>query len=541
MKTAYIRGFKKPDKWSLTVLLITILVLLPMGAIFLSSISPKPDIWKHIAETILTDLLINTFILSAGTILGTFLIGVSLAWIVAVYDFPGRKIFSWALLLPFAMPAYVMSFVYLGLFDFTGPIQTFMRKFFPTAPSIPDIRSASGVILVMSLCLYPYVYLLARNAFKTQGKRGLEVAQSMGQSRTKAFFTVVLPGARPWIAGGLMLVLMEVLADFGSVSIFNYNTFTTAIYKAWFGFFSIETAAQLSSILVIIALVVVVTEQKIRSRMQYSQIGSTDLSELIKLKGAGRWLATGYASLILSVAFLIPLTQLFLWSKEIIAEELNIRYLELLMNSVTLSVIATIIIVFCAIVLTFANRMGKSRIIYGMTKISTLGYALPGAVLAVGIVMVFGSMDKMINFFSMLIAGVEPGPVFQGTLVTIFVAYMIRFLAVAFHSVESSMHRVTTSMDDAATLHGVTGFSLIRRVHLPVIKAGVFTASILVFVDVMKEMPITLMTRPFGWDTLSVKIFELTSEGEWMRAALPSVVLVLCGLIPVIFLNRQSE
>ncbi len=262
------------DFWRTFVLLMALCICSPIFALIFSFFQPEPDIWKHIVETQLVELLTNTTLLAVGVLSLTFLIGVSLAWITSVCDYPGRRLFSWALLLPLAMPTYVLAFIFLALFDFSGPVQTFLRSLTSDGKIFfPDIRSAAGVIVVMSLALYPYVYLLARSAFKTQGKRAMEAAQSLGINRVQAFFRIALPMARPWIVGGLMLVFMETLADFGAVSIFNYNTFTTAIYKAWYGLFSLPAAAQLSSILVVVALLVLVVEQKMRSKMRFSQAG----------------------------------------------------------------------------------------------------------------------------------------------------------------------------------------------------------------------------------------------------------------------------
>lgn len=530
------------DFWRTFVFVVVICICSPIVALLLSFFQPQPDIWKHIIETQLFELISNTALLAIGVLSLTFILGVSLAWITSVCDYPGRKVFAWLLLLPLAVPTYVMAFVFLGLFDYSGPVQTFLRTLTHDGKLyFPDIRSTTGVIVVMSLAFYPYVYLLARSAFKTQGKRALEAAQSLGLNRFQAFFKIALPMARPWIVGGLMLVFMETLADFGAVSIFNYNTFTTAIYKAWYGLFSLPAAAQLSSILVFIAMVVLVIEQKMRSRMRFSQAGRSNAeAELIYLTGWKRWGAFTFSLIILLAGFIVPVGQLLYWVLEIYSEEINSRYLGFLFNTITFAFTATFIVAVVALLIAYAQRYRKDVLIQVAAKASTMGYALPGTVLAVGIVIVTSGVDNLIHSgFSFF--GVEMKPFFQGSFIIVIAAYLVRFMASGFNPIESAMHRITPSLDEAALSMNVKGFELLRRIHIPILKQGLITACLLVFVDVMKEMPITLMTRPFGWDTLAVKIYELTSEGEWKRAALPAITLILSGMIPVFFLSRQSE
>ena len=530
---------KFPDGWRISIFMISLLVIIPLAVVLLSFLSHEKEIWEHLIQNVLSRLLVNTFWLVTGVAAITALLGISLA----VCDFPGRKIFSWALLLPLAMPTYVLAFVSLGLFDYSGPVQTMLRTWLGHSEFwFPDIRSTGGVITVMSLALYPYVYLIARNAFMTQGRRTLEVAQSLGYGRTGVFFRVALPMARPWIAGGLMLVLMETLADFGAVSIFNYDTFTTAIYKAWFGFFSLTAAAQLSSFLVIIVFVIVLIEQRMRSRMRYYQPGRhTMKGERIRLHGAAAWSAFLFSVAVLGIAFVIPVIQLLLWTVEIIGEELNSRYLGFLVHSLYLGIIAALTTCFFALVLSFAKRQYPDKLSLFLVKVSTMGYALPGTILAVGIFIPVAYVDNLLNNVLMSVFSTDAGQVLQGTLTVMIIAYLIRFMAPGFNAIDSSMQRITKSIDEASRSMGIKGLNMLRRVHIPIIKSGVLTALTLVFVDVMKEMPITLMTRPFGWDTLAVKIYELTSEGEWERAALPAITLILSGLVPIILLTKHTE
>ncbi len=539
------RGFSHliphPSGWQCFTLIIALLVFIPLSILAFAWLEPAWDIWRHLQETLLSRLLLNTLTLVVGVSTGTLLLGISLAWLTGACEFPGRKHFSWALLLPLAMPTYVLAFVSLGIFDFSGPVQTQLRAWFGRNIWFPDMRSAGGVILVMTLALYPYVYLLTRNAFRTQGKRALEAAESLGCTPVGGFFRVVLPMARPWIAGGVTLVMMEALADFGAVSIFNYDTFTTAIYKTWFGFFSLPAAAQLSSLLVAMVFLLVALEQRLRKRMRFAQSRLAPQADRVQLTGTCRWLATGYCSLILSIAFLLPSLQLFRWSLNVFHEEFDSRYLGLLGHSLLLALIAAVVITAVALLLSYAGRRHSDRLTHALIRTATLGYALPGTVLAVGIFIPLAWLDNLMIDLAHNLFGIDIPQLLQGTVLIMIVAYTIRFMAAGFKSIDSSMHRVTTNIDEASRLMGLRGIKLLARVHLPMLRGGIFTALTLAFVDVMKEMPITLMTRPFGWDTLAVKIFELTSEGEWERAALPALTLLLCGLVPIVLLMRETD
>ena len=533
--------FQRPSGWQWLTLAVALLVLAPLSILLLAWQEPAWEIWRHLQQTMLARLLLNTLTLVVGVATGTLLLGVSLAWLTGACDFPGRKYFSWLLLLPLAMPTYVLAFVFLGLFNYSGPLQTLLRGWFGRGIWFPDIRSAAGVVLVMSLALYPYVYLLARNAFQTQGKRALEAAQSLGCAPIAGFFRVVLPMARPWIAGGATLVVMEALADFGAVSIFNYDTFTTAIYKAWFGFFSLAAAAQLSSLLVALVFLLILLEQQLRKRMRFSQSRVAPQAERIILPAGKKWLASGYCLLVLLIAFLLPALQLLSWSLKSFHLEFDSRYLALLGHSLALGICSAVLITAVALLLAYAGRRHQDRLTHGLIRSATLGYALPGTVLAVGIFIPLAKLDNLLIELARTLFGWEIPQLLQGTILIMLLAYLIRFMAAGFKAIDSAMHRVTTNIDEASRLMGLRGIKLLAKVHLPMLRGGIFTALTLVFVDVMKEMPITLMTRPFGWDTLATKIFELTSEGEWERAALPALTLLLSGLIPIVLLMRGTE
>jgi len=530
------------DGWQISAFLLAGIVLVPICVILSSVIHPEREIWKHLTETVLSTLVLNTLWLSIGVLFFTAVLGVSLGWLVGACSFPGRSFFSWALTLPMAVPAYVMAFIFIGIMDFSGPIQSAIRLIPGFERTMFEVRSTPFVILVLGLSLYPYVYLLSRSAFLSQGRALMEAARTLGVGPWIAFWRVMLPMARPWIVTGLALVLMETLADFGAVSIFNYDTFTTAIYKAWYGFFSLKAAAQLSSILVIFALVLVSIEGLYKSRMRFfSSSRSSSVHTRIKLSGGKGIAATIFCSLIVCVAFVVPVIQLSLWVVEMMNVGELSSYKGQFFRTLFLGVTAAIITCLGAILLSYVKRQSPSKKNMFLCKLSTIGYAIPGTVLAVGVFLPTVWFDNSLSFLMNWAFGIEIGQVLQGTVFVMLTAYAVRFMAAAFGGVDSSMQSITPSLDEAASISGVKGFSLIRLIHLPLLKKGLLTALILVMVDVVKEMPITLMTRPFGWDTLAVKIYELTSEGEWERAALPGLYLVLVSILPVILLIKQTE
>ncbi len=538
-KPAGVFAFARPGGWGAVALVIALLTVIPVAVIFSAWLTPEADILGHLTEFVLPELLANTFWLLLGVGIGVTVLGVSLAWLTAMCEFPGRKFFSWALLLPLAVPAYVLAFVMIGLLDYTGPLQTWLREAFGPM-QLPQIRSRGGVIFVMSLALYPYVYLIARNAFLTQGRAALEAAQSLGLNRWQGFRRVALPMARPWIAAGLALALMETLADFGTVAIFNYDTFTTAIYKAWFSLFSLSAASQLSSILILFVLILALAEQRTRSHMKYGGVGRAASHDRIRLSRRQALLATSYASLVFAIAFLIPLVQLLLWTSEVAATDLDSRYWEFVRNSLWLSGLGAAIVCVLALLLGYAGRQKPGQFMQLVQRVATIGYAFPGTVLAVGVFIPVAWLDNVIIDL-LKSQGWQGTEVLKGTLLVMLLAYAVRFLAVGFGPVDSGLQRVTRNIDEAARVMGTSTLSLLSRVHLPMLRASLFTAAALAFVDIMKEMPITLMTRPFGWDTLAVRVFEMTAEGEWERAALPSVAIILAGLIPIIFLAGRGE
>lgn len=528
------RTWRAWSVWRWYALLAGALVLMPVLVTALAWLQPVPELWAHLASVLLPGLLRNTAMLVVGVGVGCLLLGVSLAWLTATCEFPGRRLFDWALMLPLAVPTYVLAFVYVGLLDFSGPVQTVLREWLGPQFQLPPIRSGGGVVLVLTLALYPYVYMLARAAFLGQGQALFEAARLQGLTPLQAFLRVSLPMARPAIAAGLSLALMETLADFGAVSIFNFDTFTTAIYKAWFGFFSLEMAAQLASLLLLFVLVALFLERRSRGQARYFQSSLKGRGSRLRLRRTRAWAATAFAALVLSCAFLLPVAQLVVWTWKS-RSDFDLRYLGLLWHTLELGAIAAVATVALAVLLAYAKRVERSPWTSRAVASATMGYAMPGSVLAVGIMLSFTWFD---NRLADLLD--TSGQWLSGSVLALVLAYITRFMAVAYGAVDSSLEQIRPVLSDAARMLGARHGEVIRRVYLPMLRPGLLTGALLVAVDVMKEMPATLMLRPFGWDTLSVRIFELTSEGLWERAALPAVALVVLGLGPVLMLVGRS-
>lgn len=522
--------------------LLAVPALIPLLSIVVALLSPNTEIWSHLLKHVLPRVTLNTVTLVVGVGVLSAVVGTALAWLTSMCDFPGRKFFDWALLLPLAIPGYVLAFVAVGFLDFSGPLQTWVRGLLPTF-QLPAIRSYGGVTLVLALALYPYVYLLARGAFVTQGVRALEAARNLGLSRKQAAWRVVLPAARPWIAAGVGLVCMETLADFGTVAVFNYDTFTTAIYRAWFGLFSAQTALQLSAVLMLFVIAAVVFERRSRGHAKFYSSGKQITAEHRLSLPRGRAIAaTLFAATIFALGFGFPVLQLILWTVQRALPDLDARYASFALHSLVLASAAALLIVAASVVLAYLERQQPTTTRQWLSRIATSGYAIPGTVLAVGLLVPLILFNNVLQDALRLLFGeTAPRVLLHGTLATVLLAYIARFMAVGFNPVDGGLQRITRNIDEAAIGLGVTGASLVRRIHLPLLRTGLFTAAALVFVDVMKEMPITLLTRPFGWDTLAVRVFEMTSEGEWERAALPSIAIVAAGLIPTALLTRRGS
>ena len=513
--------------------LISLFMLIPIIIVLLAWTQPVADIWEHMREYVLPQVLKNTVILLLMVTVISGTIGTSLAWITSMYRFPGQRFFSWALMLPLAIPAYVLAFVTVGIVDFSGPLQTGLRDF-GISTAIPSVRNVWGAGLILSLAFYPYVYLLARQAFLSQGRRAIEAGQMLGLNRGQVFFRLALPQALPWIIGGLLLASMETLADFGAVSVFNVDTFTTAIYKAWFGFFSLTTAAQLAALLIGVVFIVVLFEQYWQAKR--GKAITQGSSHRFEASASGQAAMLLLCTVVFMIAFLIPLLQLIYWTAMNFRQDFDARYIDFVINSLLIASMTTLLIAFFAIIIAWTKRQYPDKSTKLMTTLANLGYVVPGTVLAVGVFIPIAWLDNTLIAF-----GITAEQVLSGSVIVMLLALSTRFMAVSFQPIDRQLQRLTVNQEAAAELLSDSPFQRWRQVVLPVLSPGVLTALLIGFVEVMKEMPITLMTRRQGWDTLAVRVFEMTSEGMWSRAALPSLLIVLVGLIPVWILLRQSD
>lgn len=522
----------------LFLLLCILLLVIPLSVILTAWGEWDAEIWAFMLDYQLPLLLANTFWLVLGVGAGTAFLGSSAAWLTAMYDFPLRRFFFWALMLPLAVPAYVLAFTQLGLFDYTGPISTYLREQHGFSDGLPDIRNRFGLIAVMSLTFYPYVYLLARNAFSGMGAQALEAGASLGLPPFKAFRKIALPMARPWIGGGVVLALMEVLADFGTVAVFNYDTFTTAIYQAWFDLFSIETAKQLASLLIFGVFILLAAEQLSRGRRRYTPAGRSQARRRQTLTGGRAWAATAFCTLILSAAFILPVIQLMVWAIETFDDGFNTSLWLQAWHSFAGALAGALVVAAVALLLALAKRADRSRFAAVCARIATLGYAVPGSVLAVGVFVPVAALDNVL--LETLQWQESRDAIFKGTLAVMIAAYLIRFLAVGYSAIEAGLERISPSQAEAARTLGHSGFSILRRIYLPLLKGALGTGMLMAFVDIMKELPITLMMRPFDWDTLAVRVYAFTTEGQYAHAALPALLIVLTGLLPVILFSRTE-
>ena len=517
-------------RWPLIAVILAIPTLLPLAAALSSFTRLDAELWSHLSDYVLPQVLPTTLLLLVFVSAGVSVLGTALALLIGLFEFPGRRVFSWALLLPMAMPAYVLATVFVGALDYAGGVASFLRE---RGLLLPDLRNLAGASLVLIAALYPYVYLVVRSSLAGQGARVLEAARTLGLSPTQAVLRVALPLSAPAIFGGTLLAAMETLADFGAVSAFNVDTLASAIYKAWFALFSVDAALQLAGVLLALVLVLLILQARVQSARRVAT-ASGPAAQRRQLQPLGAALAVGGCSLVVALCFVAPLIQLGIWSARHLGE-IDGRLLQAGINALLLGLLAAALVVTIALLLAYAARRSPGRVVNAAARTATLGYALPGALLAVGLyaplAALFGRLNQALGWSLLL----------QGGLALMLMAYAVRFTAVAHAPVMAGLTRIRPSLDEASRLAGLTGLAQLRRVHLPLLRPGLAAAAALVFVDVMKEMPITLMTRPFGWDTLAVRIFELTSEGQWQRAALPALAIVAVGLVPVWWLVRNLD
>ncbi|MEA3410285.1 MAG: iron ABC transporter permease [Pseudomonadota bacterium] len=532
----------RPDSWSVATVTIASLVTLPVLVVLGFVFVPAGEVWQHLRETVLADYISHSLLLMLGVALGTLAIGVSAAWMCSMCRFPGRRVFEWALLLPMAMPAYIIAYTYTGMLDYAGPVQTQLREWFGWGYGdywFPEIHSLPGAIIMLSLVLYPYVYLLARAAFLEQSICVLEVSRSLGSGPWGAFLRVALPMARPAIVTGLSLVMMETLADYGTVQYFGVNTFTTGIFRTWFGLGDSSAAAQLSALLLGFVLMLVALERWSRHQARFYNPGRR-VQPLpgYRLKGWLGWLAFAGCLLPLALGFLVPASQLTAWALHTAEQVVDTGFVTLTINTLGLAAGTALIALALAVVLAYGKRIHPTRLIRASVTMSGMGYAIPGTVIALGVMLPFAAIDNFVDLWMETHFGIRTGLILSGTLVALVSAYTVRFLAVALNTVESGLGKISTTMDEAARSLGQPPRGVLGRIHMPMMRASLLTAVLLVFVDVMKELPATLILRPFNFNTLAVRTYELATDERLADSASSALAIVLAGIIPVILLSR---
>ena len=528
--------------WRPSIVGTALILSVPILTIAFSVFEPPGENWQHLKDTVLPEYLGNSLLLTFGVGSGTLLIGVSTAWLTAMCRFPGKNLFVWLLLLPMAMPAYIVAYTYTGMFDFAGPVQTTIRDWTGWRYQeyyFPQIRSMGGAIAMLSLVLYPYVYLLGRSTFLEQSVGVMEVSRTLDCGPWTVFYRVALPLARPAIVAGLSLALMETLADYGTVAYFGLGVFTTGIFRTWFGLGDYTSAAKLAALLMLFVFALIIMERVSRNKAQYHNSSGklTRFSEY-RLQGFKAWGAFAICAIPIFLGFFLPAAQLSLWAMETWSEMVDDRFFELIRNSFLLGLGAALISVILALFLGYGKRIlpGKTTIV--SIRTASIGYAIPGTVIAVGVIIPFAWLDIRIDTFMKSSFGISSGLILSGTIVAVMFAYVVRFLAISLQTVESGLDKIKPSMDDAARSLGYRPRETLFKIHIPLMKSSTLTALMIVFVDVMKELPATLILRPFDFNTLAVRAFELASDERLADSSTAALTIVIVGLLPVIFLSK---
>ncbi len=521
----------------LPALFVAALVSLPIVVTLLSLAQPAGPIWEHLKETVLNEYLLNTLKLMMLTGGLSLLLGVSTGWLIGACQFRGRATLSWLLMLPLASPAYIVAYVYTDLLEVSGPVQTTLRSWLSLGINdlqFPPIRNLTGAAVLLSLVLYPYIYLLCRNSFAGRSGVQFDAARVLGHGPFSAFFRIALPAARPAIVGGLALVLMETLADFGVVSYFSVSTFSTGIFRTWLGLGDPQAALKLASLMLLFVIALVGLEEGNRR-------GSVDRSDIagasqINLTGIRAFFAIAACVLPILLGFVIPAVTLAVYTADNLNAVTQAKFTQLAINSLLLAMAAGVGVTLIAWVLAYVKRLRPTPLTHGLIRVSTLGYALPGILLAVALLKPVGGFDAwLMETWSGLST-----PLLSGSLFLLLYAYVCRFLTVAYQSVDSSFAGISHDIDAAARTLGTTTSEMIRKIHFPLIRSSIFAACLLVFVDVMRELPATLILRPFNFDTLATQVYRLASDERLAEASGAALLIVILGVLPVVLLQRTK-
>ena len=521
--------------WGVIPFLLLVVFCAPIFIVLLSLLGNYSDNWAHLYNFVLIDYVTSTVFLIAGVSLLVFFIGTITAWVVTNYDFYGKSFFEWSLILPLAIPPYILAYTFTGLFDPFGDANNLIRSIFNLGSDIsvfPNVRNIYGAIIVFSFTLYPYVYLVSRSAFLNQSKPMKESARLLGLSEVGVFFKLALPIIRPAAIGGLMLVIMETISDFGAVDHFAIQTFTTGIFRTWYGMYDLQTAMQLASLLLIIVGIFFILERNSRDRAAFTANDSSFVPEdgirLSKIKSSFLFLICFVP---IFIGFILPITELTLWAFESKSSFFSQKFIQTSFNSISLAITAGLVTAILAVIINFSIRFKPSSFIQRLSSLLSVGYAVPGLILAVGMVQLLIYLDNnVLNSVDVVLTG---------SLFGLLLAYIIKTYALANSSVESGYERITSSMDDSSKLLGASGWSMLIRVHSPLLRTSFLTAILLVISEVVKELPATLILRPFNFETLAVSTYIYAAEERMYQAASPAIAIVLIGLIPIFFLSKM--
>lgn len=529
--------------WTVGAVVIILMLFLPNLTIVTGLFTPSNDNWEHMKEFVLQQFVINSLILTLATATATILIGLSLAWLIAQYDFPFRRFLKWALILPLSIPPFIGAYTYHGILNFTGAVQTTLRDGFGMEldPAYFDIMNLPGAIFIYTMFLYPYVYTITQVYLSEQSASLIESTRLLGKGPWRTFFQVVLPISRISIIAGASLVVLEVLNDYGVVKYYGIQTFTTAIFQSWFGLGDLDTSIKLAASLMGFVIIILLIEKLLRGRRQYSYF-STKVRplQLISLSGWKGFAATGYGMLILSLGFFIPVIQLIDWTVLTFGTIPMEEFMRYVQNSVFVAALsATLIVVFALIVGNFA-RMVQGKYTKLLPKLTVLGYSIPGAVIAVAVVTAFVALDGYLAPLYLAI-GLETTLVLSVSIVLLLSAYIIRFFAIGYNSIETGYDKIGTNFRDASRLLGAGPTKTFFKVDVPMMKGAIISGFILVFIDVLKEIPLTLILRPFNFDTLSTKAFQYASDEKIMEASQASLLIVGISALAIVIFYKILE
>lgn len=520
-------------------------LIFPLLVLIIEGISASTDLFSYLWQTVLPDYISNTLILGVFVVILAILFGVISAALIVHSNIAGKAALRWLLMLPLAMPAYLVAYLYTDLFDYAGPVQRTLRLWFnwqsPNDYWFFDIRTLGGASIIIALVLFPYVYMLAKTAFELQDQNLLKASRLLGLSAKQSFFKVALPLARPAIAVAASLVLMETLADFATVQYFAVNTLTTAIYDTWLGYSDLATANALASVLMFFILLTVVTEQRARAGQAHQSNRVNKTHQIIVLSNIAQIFASGFCWLLAIAGFILPFTLLLLMAWEYSTLEQFFALIPSATNSITLAFWAAGLSVVFALIFTLFKRLGTDKRRYLPLQISGFGYAIPGTVLAMAMMSTLAPIDYMINDLAKFLGLSPPGLILSGSIFAVIFAYIVRFAAIANGTIDSGIKQIPRSIDFAPASLGANLPIMLTKIHLPLLKPSIWVAWLLVFIEAMKELPAVLLLRPFNFETLSTQIYQLISDEMLEQGALGAIFIVLLGLLPIIWLNRDKN